>query len=294
MGAPVRIEDEAFADVRIEMLGTLAGYNRFEALGRLAYLWRMCTQRGAYVVTEAFVSAALGDRGVEALLGAELGERTEGGIRVRGTQGRIEWLEKKRAQSKAGGKANASRHQAETEPNGSHPAPMNPDSAPIIEPTPSPLPLTPSITPQIPDVCAARARDPVVGTVAPDRYAKAQLVTHALDELNRIRSELAAEFGWVDVKPVHRMGILERELTARLTESGPEAATNLRHVLAIAEADAREAKSVEFLTGAIFDEKPWRRKLGKRLADTKRPEARDGALSDIASIRRQLIEAGET
>lgn len=109
MAASVRIEDEAFDDPRIEVLGMVAGYNRFEALGRLAHLWRICTQRAAYVVSEAFIIGSLGSKGVEAILQADLGERTSAGIRVKGTAGRIEWMTKRREAGRAGGEANRKR-----------------------------------------------------------------------------------------------------------------------------------------------------------------------------------------
>lgn len=112
MAANVRIEDEAFGDPRIEALGTIAGYNRYEALGRLAHLWRVCTQREAYILSDVQISGCLGAKGPEALIGAELGERVEGGIRIKGTEGRIEWLQKLRASAKAGGAANKRRIEA--------------------------------------------------------------------------------------------------------------------------------------------------------------------------------------
>jgi hypothetical protein len=99
----VRIEDEAFADARIVVLGELAGYNAYEALGRMSHLWRYCTQRRAYVAPRAVVSALLGPKGVEAIVGAELGELVDGGVRVRGTTGRIEWLDEVRAGASVGG-----------------------------------------------------------------------------------------------------------------------------------------------------------------------------------------------
>lgn len=105
MAASVRLDDVAFSDLRIEMLGDLAGYNRFEALGRLAHLWRICTQRSLYVISDVQVAACLGPKGVEAILAAELGERVEGGIRIKGTQGRIEWLMNLKANASAGGRA---------------------------------------------------------------------------------------------------------------------------------------------------------------------------------------------
>lgn len=109
MSAPIRVEDDAFSDPRMELLGVLAGYNRFEALGRMAHLWRVCTNKQMYYVTEATIVACLGERGVEALIGSELGEKTPDGIRVRGTEGRIEWLGKKRTAAKAGGLAKSRR-----------------------------------------------------------------------------------------------------------------------------------------------------------------------------------------
>jgi len=105
--SPVRVDEQAFGDPRIAMVGELAGYNAFEALGRMTHLWRWCTQRRTYTVTEATVRVMLGPHGVEALLGAELGERTPEGIRVCGTKGRIEWQEDLAKKRKAAGEARA-------------------------------------------------------------------------------------------------------------------------------------------------------------------------------------------
>jgi len=105
--SPVRVDEQAFGDPRITMVGELAGYNAFEALGRMTHLWRWCTQRRTYTVTESTVRVMLGPHGVEALLGAELGERTPDGIRVCGTKGRIEWAEELASKRKAAGEARA-------------------------------------------------------------------------------------------------------------------------------------------------------------------------------------------
>ncbi len=100
----VNIEEIAFSDQRFELLGSIAGYNRFEALGRMAHLWRVSTQRGSYTVSDAIVAACLGPRGPEAIIAAELGERVPDGIRVRGSEGRTDWVSTKQA----GGRARAS------------------------------------------------------------------------------------------------------------------------------------------------------------------------------------------
>lgn len=138
--ASVRIEGEAFSDVRIEILGNMAGYNRYEALGRLAHLWRVCTSRNQHVVSDAVVAAILGEKGVDALLDSELGERVDGGIRVKGTKGRIEWLAKLRKNGRKGGRPKKTR--------------SKPDGFGLVnqeqtrtEPESNPLILTPVLTP---------------------------------------------------------------------------------------------------------------------------------------------------
>lgn len=176
MGAPVRLEDAAFGDARIETLGQIAGYNRYEALGRMAHLWRWCTDRATYVVSEAVVRGCLGPQGVEALLESELGERVEGGIRVRGTVGRVEWLDVKRKASAAGGEATKAlklSKSAESKPRWSHkPATAKPQAShaeATTKPDGSPLSLTLSLTPSLsPDSDLAQPpAAPIASSTAP-------------------------------------------------------------------------------------------------------------------------------
>lgn len=105
MAAPVRIEASAFADPRIDLLGQLAGYSRFEALGRLAHLWSTCTERQLYVVPEAIIRATIGPAGVQHMLDADLAEPVDGGYRIRGLAGRIEWLGELREKRARAGQA---------------------------------------------------------------------------------------------------------------------------------------------------------------------------------------------
>jgi hypothetical protein len=138
--AAVRIEEVAFSDVRVQALADLAGYaNAYEALGRLAHLWRHCTQRQAYVVSEPIVRACMGPNGVDALLGSELAERTAEGIRVKGTEGRIEWLETARENGRKGGRPRKKPDQNQTE-TGSKPEGF--DLQTQIEPEPNPITIS--------------------------------------------------------------------------------------------------------------------------------------------------------
>jgi len=107
MAAPVRVEASALSDPRIDLLGQLAGYSRYEALGRLTHLWSACTEKQTHVASEALVRACIGPAGVQHMLEAELAERAEGGLRIRGTDGRIEWLGEFSERGAGAGKARA-------------------------------------------------------------------------------------------------------------------------------------------------------------------------------------------
>lgn len=102
--AAVRVESEAENDIRFHLLAKQAGLaDADHALGKMLRLWRACTNRQSYVLSEAVVACVVDP---DALVAAELGERVEGGIRIRGTKGRIEWLGERRKASRKGGLAN--------------------------------------------------------------------------------------------------------------------------------------------------------------------------------------------
>lgn len=147
MSAPVRVDGEAFTDPRIEILAALAGYSRYEALGRLAHLWSYCTGRGLYQVSAQIVDLFIGSSG--AFVQSELGELEPSGlIRVRGTAGRIEWIERLRANSLRGGLANKRRLEAVRGFDGSQ-ADSQLDSQSQARAKPEPSPLTLTLTPTL-------------------------------------------------------------------------------------------------------------------------------------------------
>ncbi len=136
MAASVRIEDEAFSDVRFQILATgcqLADASH--AIGKMAILWRQCTALNTYVLSESTITAVLGPRGVESLVESQLGERVDDGIRIRGTKGRIEWLKKLRKNAQKGGKAKAAKRQTRGKQEAAKSLP------PPFPPAPAPTPI---------------------------------------------------------------------------------------------------------------------------------------------------------
>ena len=112
MGASVRIDQGAFSDPRFKRLGRLLGASaRFAhdvGLARMARVWSYCTERTTYVVSKEMIDAMLDADGAASMIVlAELVDDDPAGIRVRGTNGRIEWLADARASSRLGGRARA-------------------------------------------------------------------------------------------------------------------------------------------------------------------------------------------
>ena len=111
MPARASIEARAWGDVRFDVLARELGVDKYSALGRMAALWGECTERDIYYLPLAVVALYLGcsqDRVVPALCDtALLGEDTPDGIRIFGTEGKIEWLAKERARARKGGAARA-------------------------------------------------------------------------------------------------------------------------------------------------------------------------------------------
>lgn len=103
----VRIETAAFKDIRFVLLGKRLGTTKYDAFGRMAELWEECTQRETYFLTEEMTNVIAGCENFVDLICDEniaLGEKTERGIYIKGTNGRIEWIAKLRKNSRKGGK----------------------------------------------------------------------------------------------------------------------------------------------------------------------------------------------
>lgn len=109
MPASVTVHHKAFGDDRITRFAELAGYSRYEALGRLVALWSVCTElQTKGVVTRLRVRACLGARGDEFLVESDLAETIDSGdVRVRGCHDRHDWYGAQPSQQREAGRKRA-------------------------------------------------------------------------------------------------------------------------------------------------------------------------------------------
>lgn len=142
--ASVRIDKPN--DGRFKLLGKLLGTNHFDAKGRMIDVWEWCTDRETYFISEALLNA-IGERDdfADCLVAADLAEKTEQGVRVKGTEGRIEWLAAKRANGRLGGRPKEEDEEKEPNDNLDETSRLS-DEKPNGNPITIALPLSPTIT----------------------------------------------------------------------------------------------------------------------------------------------------
>jgi hypothetical protein len=151
----VDVRTDVFKDERFAALAQVAGYSRFEAVGRMIALWSWCIDRGlrdapddedGYVVSEGVVRQFLGPSGALGLLAEDceelaLGQRRDGGrYYLKGTSEYVSQRRMLLKTSVAGGAARAATVRANdgrfvseptiVQPSASHePAVSQPDSS---------------------------------------------------------------------------------------------------------------------------------------------------------------------
>lgn len=318
MTSPVRIDAEAWGDLRFATLARLLGLRDSDhALIKVARIWSWQTEHytpaaPTYVVDQDTIESALGEGGAAALVRARLAEEVPDGFRIKGTQGRIEWLYKKRQSSARGGEATRRKWSADTDPEAGRPAlECNPgnERGPTGQPTgpvtarPAPRPTLGALTP-VPDLLPDQIRDQnslslraigsagIHGTGATRTpYAIAKGVW---DRVSAARVELAAELQLANVRPMpDRYGMPSEprachDLRDRLREEGDNAADVADHVVANLIAQAREERTVEWLSEKAFSAGGWqtaRNWLPKQQLARRGPARAPGGLIGSASPR---------
>ena len=96
-------------------------------------------------------------------------------------------------------------------------------------------------------------------------------------EYGELRQAIAAELG-IDARPLPAHDPGERALAMRLVDAGPNglqaAIADARHAMAVVAAEARATRSVQWLTGALFEDRSWRRAIGMTLDDARRAKGK--------------------
>ncbi len=252
-----------------------------DAIGRMASLWQWCLSKETDIAPAKVVDAHLGKGGAAAVIECDLGEPAEGGIRIRGAAKRVsqyqDWL---------GGKAKGGRARADTakrasgrfgneddKPTSRAPADdQQPPAALQQEPAGHQLSVSVSLSGSektLPD--ASPSGD---GDWAGQSVVRRRMAQEGLRRLNEIRRAVAADLGLGAV--IDQPVFAADELPFRLRDAGSEkaAALQLHHALACLEAEARASRTVQWLTGAAFEHRSWRRLLGMTAADAARPKAK--------------------
>jgi len=141
--ARINVEQKALTDPRFRLLGTLLGYPPHiaaeAALGQMVKVWNECQERGCYQLPLEIVQALLGDeKAPKAIYRAELGDENGDFLRIKGTEGRVEWLENCRKKGREGGRLGG-------RPRNEPPKPLGVTKGvergkPLLPPAPAPIP----------------------------------------------------------------------------------------------------------------------------------------------------------
>lgn len=100
----VTVTPDAMRSARFGTLARVCGLaDEDHARGKMLRLWDQCLEEQTYVLPIDDVVSVLGEQAIDGLARARLGELVEGGVRIRGTEGRIEWKGELRGKAAAAG-----------------------------------------------------------------------------------------------------------------------------------------------------------------------------------------------
>lgn len=286
--ARMSIDDKFLRDPRVTQLAIDLGVSRWEVMGRLLAVFAVCYDLERDILPAAQVDmAAERPAFADAMFAVDLAVNTRRGMRIRGAKTRIEYLAPKREAGRQGGiKSGESRRNSAKQKRENREASVNPP-----DPVPDPVPdLVPDPVPEISDPPTARAIAPTAASAAPappppERGDLALRHRQALraaiwSELAAAREAVATELGL----PAGDRKLLafdrgEEALAMRLLGARDPAELKLiaqqaRHAIAVIAAEARESKSVQWLTGSVFEsDRAWRRAAGRSLEEVGRKPA---------------------
>lgn len=103
--ARINVDQKALTDPRFDLLARFLKASRHDALGRMIRVWNECQERESFTLPAALVGVIMGHRnGAKWVAESDLAEFVdENTLRIKGTEGRTDWLAAKRAAARANG-----------------------------------------------------------------------------------------------------------------------------------------------------------------------------------------------
>lgn len=292
--ARMSIDDKLLRDPRAIRLGRAFGWRRQEAVGRLMDVFSLAYDRERDVIAAADIDIAAEQEGfADCMIEVDLAEEVRGGVRIKGAAERIAYLQGRHEAGRLGGLKSAETRRKKAQQKSKHTfdfheAPGNPPD-PVPDPPPDPVPDgvpdLPDPDPPLPRAGATPDPEPPAAAAAPPRGLERRQVLRAQiwASLVAARARVAAELG-VPARPLMAQDPGEISLATLLATAGDqleETATTALHVVAIAEAEARRDRSLQWLTGVIFEPRNFRRLAAMSLEDARRARpTKPGAPAD--------------
>jgi hypothetical protein len=314
VSAPVRIEARAWGDIRFATLARLLCLGDPDyALIKVARLWSWQTEHftaesPTYVLDADTIASVLGPHGPDALVRARLATRTDGGYRIHGTEGNIEWCEGLSSKRQRAGAKRARLAQRdergrlmpagigkfENKSPAHAPAPdQHATSAPPAQssaPSPSPSPedqnsLSRAIPPYPVQAAVQAPERTLVQTPPPPPTREPRSSWHDRrrwwDAMLAADARLRADGIAIDRQtlPPSPAGIHEQNLAAcarQLADAGFDAAEvdrRVLHVIAVAEAEARRSDARWFKPALIFEPERFARAVDTTLSEARQPRS---------------------
>lgn len=293
--ARMSIDDKFPRDPRVIKLGRRFGWSRREAMGALIDVYQVAYDRERDVLPAEDIDIAAEREGfVAVMVECELAEYVGSGVRIRGAAERIAYLNHKAEAGRIGGvksgESRRNRREAERSTASSNREARGNPPDPVPDPPPDPVPedqnlppareIPPSTEPAQPPEAPrpAPVPAPAWGMPNPAEVARLRMIGDlALATWKRVSDErmeraralkLAGVLPLPTISPGHQPKAFD-ELRQRIREEGAAARDVCDHVVKVLVGQAKDTKSIEWLSEKAFLEGSWRTARSAPLGGTK-------------------------
>lgn len=280
----VNVEDKMLSDPRFKQLGQLLRMSHFEAFGRCLPVWLAAQQRRSEHMTPALIDALAERPGfADAMISAGLADHeSDDQVRLRGIAARLVQLRDWDQKREKANEAKMARKLAEL--------PVGKSRGEVPWGVPGGVPHIDTDTDSLSGSGSPISLPPDLSTGGDlERSRRQEIRKKIWSHLAKVRDDLAAELG-LTVRPLPVQDSGERALAMWLLEAGDRGEDDAMHVISVYAAEARATRSVQWVTGGMFEERSRRRALGMTTADAAR-KARAAPTNDRGLTRFKLPES---